>query len=96
MDQKQRARLARRFRKVLKAFPRNVAGKTGLALRHRHAEIMDRLRNTDFRKISNTEMAALCRAVDAAFPAGDFGFSKEQNIAVNGMLDEIFDALKTF
>ena len=96
MDPKQRARLIRSFRRVIKAFPRNVAEGTGLALRHRHSEIMDRLRKTDFRTISYTEMIALCRAVDAAFLSGDFGFNKKQNLAVNGMLDEIFNVLKTF
>lgn len=45
----------------------------------------------DFNKLTDIELTMLCGVIDFAFPAGDYGFSQGQNLAMNDLLDAIFD-----
>lgn len=45
----------------------------------------------DYDSLSDVRLILLCGIIEFAFPAGDYGFSSGQNLAMNDMLDSIAD-----
>jgi hypothetical protein len=81
-----RAEIVRKMKKVVKVFP-----VLSPDMKAEHFLAIDRLRHTDFDKITDVRLIMLCGAHDCAFSAGCYGYTAEQNMALNDLEDSLCD-----
>jgi len=55
----------------------------------KHYLLLHKIFRTNFDKISDTKLIMLCGIFDFVFCAGDYGYTSEQNIAINSINDKI-------
>ena len=56
-----------------------------------HYLFLRRMYDLDIDKMNDCQLAMVCGMFDITFSAGDYGYSKDQNLAINNLGDLIFD-----
>lgn len=92
-DEKSKEKFFKLFDKFKKAFKENEYVLTLLGkIPNTHFIFLQRLffiKNV--KELSNDRILMLLGAFDFVFTAGDYGYTREQNLAINDMNDFIFD-----
>jgi len=79
-----RAEIIRKMKRVLEVFP-----VLSPDMRTEHFLAIDRLRHTNFDKITDIRLVMLCGAHDCAFTAGCYGYDADQCMALNDLEDTL-------
>ena len=93
IDEHKRAELVNGFRKLVDAFNDEDACFDKVAPEHMRPEhykfILD-LMKVDVVNVDDARLYELCKEFDATFVVGDYGYTAEQNRAINNLVDLVF------
>ena len=80
-----RAEIVRKMKRIVEVFPE--LDPTGMKIDHFLA--IYRLKHTDLDTISDIRLIMLCGAQDHAFMPGSYGYTADQNMALNDLEDSL-------
>lgn len=92
-----RAELVNRLQRVVDAFNDEDACFDKISPEHMppdHYAFVKSLIGVNIGKLKSARLRELCRQFDIAFVAGDYGYTAEQNSAVNELADIVYDVLR--
>ena len=92
IDAKLREKILKGMRAVLDAFDRDMADINMISrIPISHRILLTKMYGLDLDGLNDIQLAMLCGMIEMTFVAGDYGYSKEKNLAINNLGDLIFD-----
>lgn len=80
-----RAEIVRKMKRIVEVFPKL----NPRSMKIEHLLMIYRLKHTDFDTISDIQLIMLCGVQDHVFTPGIYGYTAEQNMALNDLEDSL-------